>query len=319
MSAKVRFEEGRIVVTGCGLSGEYAADFRKTLSVAADGVDFEFGGYSYRVPVHGKTQATAKGFCIDGDRIELDLTSDASPIFNGGLWRTFTYDKPSATPIFFSGESRCEGVTEGQYCIYLDIWYDDGKPVWGKKAEWEWGTHGWEKTMGAFVPAKPVKKIEMHVFLRRGRGKAQFRNLRLERREGNGDVLNHFRRTERPYASQDRILSNVFKGRKIVQQLEKVPVSPPYADNPLAPDEVVVWTADAMRKVTPLTFPGETERKGKVAASLSLARRESESFQVQVSTGANAEWREGGVTLPVLRNARGEAFKGTVGWRRVGS
>ena len=317
-SAKVRFEEGRIVVTGCGLSGEYAADFRKTLSVVADGVDFEFGGYSYRVPVRGKTQATAKGFRIDGDRIELDLTSDASPIFNGGLWRTFTYDKPSATPIFFSGESRCEGVTEGQYCIYLDIWYDDGKPVWGKKAEWEWGTHGWEKASGAFVPAKPVKKIEMHVFLRRGRGKAQFRNLRLERREGNGDVLNHFRRTERPYVNQDRILSNVFTGRKIVQQEEKVPVSPPYADNPLAPDEVVVWTADAMRKVTPLTFPGETERKGKVAASLSLARRESESFQVQVSTGANAEWREGGVTLPVLRNARGEAFKGTVDWRRVG-
>ena len=57
--------------------------------------------------------------------------SDGSEIFGGGLWRTFTYDKPSAEPIVFSGESRCEGVTEGQYCIYLDLWYDDGTPVWG--------------------------------------------------------------------------------------------------------------------------------------------------------------------------------------------
>ena len=172
--------------------------------------------------------------------------------------------------------------------------------------------------MGAFVPAKPVKKIEMHAFLRKGRGKAQFRNLRLERRNGEGEVLNFFRRTERPYANQDRILKDVFTGRKIVRQVEKVPVSPPYADNPLAPDETVVWTADSMRKITPLTFPGEGDRKKKPAASISLARRESESFQVQVSTGANVEWREGGVSLPVLRNARGEAFKGSVEWRRVG-
>ena len=258
------------------------------------------------------------GWMAWGVSTPVGAAQPENKIFNGGLWRTFTYVKPSTVPIFFSGESRCEGVTEGQYCIYLDIWYDDGTPVWGKKAAWAQGTHDWEKTMGAFVPVKPVKKIEMHAFLRRGCGKAQFRNLRLERREGNGDILNFFRRTERPYANQDRILKDVFTGRKIVQQMENVPVSSPYADNPLAPNETVVWTADAMRKVTPLTFPIEKERKGKPAAIISLARRESESFQVQVSTGANVEWREGGVMLPVLRNASGEAFKGTVEWQRVG-
>ena len=74
-SAAVRFEEGRIVITGCGLASEYAADFRKTISVKTGEVGFEFGGYRYSMPVRGKVQAMAKGFCIDGDRIELCLSS----------------------------------------------------------------------------------------------------------------------------------------------------------------------------------------------------------------------------------------------------
>ena len=249
---------------------------------------------------------------------EPDLSSGGGQVFNGGLWRTFTYDKPSTEPVVFSGESRCERVTEGEYCIYLDIWYDDGTPEWGRTAAWSQGTHGWEKTTGVFIPTKPVKKIEMHAFLRKGRGKAQFRNLRLERRDGEDDVLNVVRMTERPYKNEDRLVKDVFTGRKVIRKVERVPVERPYADNPLAPDETVVWTADSMRKVTPLTFPGEAERKGMPEASISLARRESESFQVQISTGANVEWREGGVLLPLLRNAHGEALKGVVEWRRVG-
>ena len=77
-SAVVHFEEGRIVITGGCLASEYAADFRKALSVKADGVYFEFEGYRYRMPVRGKVRATEMGFRIDGDRIELDLSSDES-------------------------------------------------------------------------------------------------------------------------------------------------------------------------------------------------------------------------------------------------
>jgi hypothetical protein len=111
-SAAVRFEEGRIVITGCGLSSEYATDFRKTLSVKSGEIGFVFGGYRYNMPVWGEVRATGKGFRIDGNQIELDLSSDGSEAFDGGLWRAYTYDKPSTEPIVFSGESRCEGVTE---------------------------------------------------------------------------------------------------------------------------------------------------------------------------------------------------------------
>ena len=110
-------------------------------------------------------------------------------VFKGGLWKEFNYDKPSTAPVFFSGMSRSEKACAPDYCIYLDLWYDDGQPEWGVRADWTQGTHGWERTAGAFVPKKPIKKIQMFVFLRRGTGKAEFKDLVLERREGNGDEL----------------------------------------------------------------------------------------------------------------------------------
>jgi hypothetical protein len=246
-------------------------------------------------------------------------TAETVPLFKGGLWRTFEYDEPSATPIYFCGESRSENAAATDYCIYLDLWYDDGTPVWAVRAEWPQGTHDWMRTAGAFVPARPVKKIEMHAFLRKGTGKAEFRNLVLERREGKGDILGDTQAmTERPYSDRDRVIADVFTGRKVergavVSTEREIPVA-----NPLSPDETVVWTADSMRRITPLTFPDDAKRKTAPAAHVSLARRERESFQVQVSTGADVEWTDGGVALPVLRNARGEALKGSLEWRRVG-
>jgi len=73
-SAVVRFEEGRIVVTGSGLNAEYEDKFRKMISIGDGGIGFMFDGYRYHVPVKGDVKTTPKGFRIDGDRIELDLT-----------------------------------------------------------------------------------------------------------------------------------------------------------------------------------------------------------------------------------------------------
>jgi hypothetical protein len=72
----MRFEEGRIAVSGAGkLDAEYAdGDFRKGISIVDGGVNFVFQGFRYRVPVRGEVKATAKGFIISGDRIELDLS-----------------------------------------------------------------------------------------------------------------------------------------------------------------------------------------------------------------------------------------------------
>lgn len=241
--------------------------------------------------------------------------ADDGSVYNGGLWKTFQYDTPTTEPIVFGGESRCKDVVARDYCIWLDVWYGDGTPVWQRRADWVQGTHGWEKTASAFVPARPVKKIEMHVLLRNGTGTAEFRNLWLERREGNGEVLNTERRTELPYANRDRLIKDVFTGRRIKREIEYVPTV--VESTALSKNETVVWTADSMRRITPLTFPDAQERS-RSTVCVSLARRERESFQVQVSTGADTEWTDGGVTLPVLRNSKGEVLKGSFGWQRVG-
>ena len=249
-------------------------------------------------------------------------TAAAEEGFKGGLWRTFKYDEPTDEPIVFSGESRCEKAFSSEYCIWLDLWYDDGTPVWQRRADWTPGTHDWEKTVGAFVPERPVKKIEMHAFLRNGEGKAEFRNLKLERREGKDDVLGAVQwMTERPYANRDRLVVDVFTGRKIERRMSERELPAPLPgiwECALPKGETVVWTADSMRRVTPLTFPDTAERTAAPEASVSLAKRERESFQIEISCGEEAEWRDGGVVLPVLRNARGEALKGALEWRRVG-
>ena len=237
--------------------------------------------------------------------------------FKGGLWQEITYDKPSMAPVFFCGSSRSTEACAPDYCIYLDMWYDDGTPVWGVRAEWTQGTHDWERTAGAFVPQKPISRIKMFAFLRKGTGHAEFKDLALERREGNGDVLGAARMTGAPYVQADQITLKLFIGRKIVTRIVDVPCGESLAANPLCPDEVAVWPCDSMRRVTPLTFPSADDRAAK-SISLELARRERESFQIQVTAGAKAEWKEGGVSMPVLRNAKGEALKGTFAWQRVG-
>ena len=73
-TAVVRFEEGRIVVTGSALDAEYEETFRKRISFGDGVLGFVFEDYRYQVPVNGTVSVTPKGFHIDGERIELDLT-----------------------------------------------------------------------------------------------------------------------------------------------------------------------------------------------------------------------------------------------------
>ena len=239
-------------------------------------------------------------------------------IFKGGLWKTFTYDQPNRLPIVVSGESRCENARAEDYCIYLDIWHPDGSNTWCVRFPWQQGTHGWEAVKGAYVPTKPVSKIEMHVFLRRGSGRAEFRALSLERREGTGERFNEIRRCWRPFENVDTVTWESLEGGKLVKRERREPSTYGEPPSSVPPAGFAVWTADSMRKVTPLTFPTSAEVAVPRAVALELACRERESFQVQISCGAAAEWKAGNVQLPVLKNARGEALKGEFKWERVG-
>ena len=99
-----------------------------------------------------------------------------------GVLRVVTYDVPDRRPITISGWSRAENVAPGgDYCIFLDIFYEDDEPWWARTSPWQIGTHGWQYTEQTFYPEKPVKEIRTYVFLRRTTGTAWFDDVALSR------------------------------------------------------------------------------------------------------------------------------------------
>ena len=236
-----------------------------------------------------------------------------------GLWKAFEYDKPDTTPVFYGGESRAENVAVSEYCVYLDVYYADGSVTWGERADFDQGTHGWQKVCGALVPKKPVKRVEVYALCRKGSEKshAEFRDFFLERREGKGDRLYETRRSRWPYADEDEIFYSEFNGREKEYRYETVPARSPEKPG-LKNLDSAVWTADSMRLVLPSDMPTADDLAAKKRLRFDLAKRGTGSGQILVSTSADTELKNVTLELPTLRTRDGKPFKGSVAWHRVG-
>ena len=79
----------------------------------------------------------------------------------------------------------------------------------------------------------------------------------------------------------------------------------------------VVWAADSMRCVTPLTYPSEAEAASS-ALALELARNECESAQILVTAGDAGAISNVNVEVSALVTADGVRFGGDVTWQRTG-
>ena len=152
----------------------------------------------------------------------MSLAAMAHTPVKAGRWKVFSYDRPDRTPIVFGGWSRANGVNAVDYCVYLDIHYADGSKDWGKRADWRQGTHGWEKAWAVYQPKGPVQKIVVSVLNRKGVGKAWFRDVFLERREGKGERFGDTRMSLKPFADADEVHYCVFTGKKVQKKSERV-------------------------------------------------------------------------------------------------
>ena len=248
----------------------------------------------------------------------------AGPYFS----REFKYDAPDRTPIVFGGWSRSVGSEAGEYCLYADVWYADGSNRWGLKAFFDPGTHDWQYRACAFVPEKPVARVKFFAFHRNPRlsggksapvrGTAEFRDLFFERRAATNELLLSSEMTLRPYrdeteTSEFRFVDNKSShgyGRRAPIETRRPETAPtcPF-------DDYRVWTADSMRRVTPLTFPDGDER---CAIDLELARNECESAQILVSVGNGEAWEKGELEIGPLTQDAQAGSPLTVEWRRVG-
>jgi len=99
-----------------------------------------------------------------------------------GTWQEVKLDQPEPRPIVARAWSRAEAVgggRDGDYSLYLDLYYRDGDHEWGLIAPFRTGTHDWEKGEVTFLPRKPVARVNFHLLLRRHSGKAWFKDAAL--------------------------------------------------------------------------------------------------------------------------------------------
>lgn len=232
--------------------------------------------------------------------------------------KTIVYDKPDASPIYWGGTSKSIEAYGTDYCVFLDIIYEDGTATWQKWAKWTGGTHDWEKTSNVFIPKKPVKKIILAAFLRHGTGTISVKDVFVNRElPPDGTVLAVQRRTNLPFDDSDDVMERYLSGTEVLQRVRRESPSAYRPANTLPPDGFAIWPADSMRLVTPLDFPGERERAAGFA-SLELARGEREGVQVCLTTGAEATFGNVELELSELKADDGTPFKGRVFWERVG-
>ena len=218
----------------------------------------------------------------------LIAASGSAKTVCGGLVREFKYDAPDRAPVHFGGWSRAEGAEGHDYCVFADVFYSDGSALWAQKADFTRGTHDWEYSACALIPQKPVARIKLYAFLRDGSGKAEFRDVFLKREAPpKGTVLSSWRFTNRPFTKDDVLCERFWDGRWASHRERIAPDVQVRIANPLAASEIAAWIADSTRRVTPLTFPSANDRK--TVAELELVRGESESFQVILSAGDDAE------------------------------
>ena len=247
----------------------------------------------------------------------LIAASGSAKTVCGGLVREFKYDAPDRAPVHFGGWSRAEGAEGHDYCVFADVFYADGSALWAQKADFTRGTHDWEYSACALIPQKPVARIKLYAFLRDGSGKAEFRDVFLKREAPpKGTVLSSWRFTNRPFTKDDVLCERFWDGRWASHRERIAPDVQVRIANPLAASEIAAWIADSTRRVTPLTFPSANDRK--TVAELELVRGESESFQVILSAGDDAE-REGvALEIAAPKDGLGRELKGSVKWERQG-
>lgn len=102
-----------------------------------------------------------------------------------GGYQEIVFERPIKKPILFGGRARVNGkVTKTgagnpDFDIYLDIFYEDGTPLWGQKAVFSPEKLGWQNSLNVFWPAKPIKRIQVFVLFRDHTGDVAFDDIFL--------------------------------------------------------------------------------------------------------------------------------------------
>lgn len=128
----------------------------------------------------GAWQPYEQGFQREGKVFVCDNGADSKG--RRGAAQTVELNQTRPEPIVAAAWSKAEGVTgspDNDYSVYLDLIFDDGTSLWGQTANFEIGTHDWQRRQVVVLPEKPVKRLSFYTLLRGHGGKASFRDPEL--------------------------------------------------------------------------------------------------------------------------------------------
>jgi hypothetical protein len=86
-----------------------------------------------------------------------------------GASQSVTLNQKQPVNLVARAWSRAEDVTgepDSNYCVYVDLVYDDGTSKWGSNAPFEVGTHDWQQAEVVITPEKPVRSATVYALFR---------------------------------------------------------------------------------------------------------------------------------------------------------
>ncbi|MDE2126850.1 MAG: hypothetical protein KGJ62_09700 [Armatimonadetes bacterium] len=138
---------------------------------------------------------TAFGLGYDIDRAtyrsgEQSLRCDSvnATSIHGG-YSNIVLNQDRAIPVVVSGWSKADSVSgpaNGDYAVYVDATYMDGTPLFGQIAEFDAGSHDWQRRQELILPAKPLKSLMVYALFRLHSGTVWFDDFSVHEVSGDG-------------------------------------------------------------------------------------------------------------------------------------
>jgi len=148
---------------------------------------FEKGSDGWSLPAEGAVVDTRVAYSGTAS-IRLRNTSREQ---RNQVSQSVTLNQQRPCPILVRAVSRGEEVTGGKdsgYSLYVDIYYTDGTPLYGRTYNFETGTSDWQLGELYIEPAKPIRNVNIYLLLRGKAGTVWFDDIALAedpRRAGN--------------------------------------------------------------------------------------------------------------------------------------
>jgi|LSQX01.3.fsa_nt_gb hypothetical protein len=105
--------------------------------------------------------------------------------------QTITLNQERAAPVLVRAASRGEGITgppSRSWALYVDIYYTDGTPLYGRTFDFSAETEDWQVGELVIEPEKPIRNVNVYLLLRGRKGTVWFDDAAVmedPRRTGN--------------------------------------------------------------------------------------------------------------------------------------